>query len=180
MKEQVILVAEFDNQIGTEEKLKAHRDGKLHRAFSIFLFNDKNELLLQKRAMNKYHSSGLWSNTCCGHPRPDEELKEAAERRLWEEMKINAIFRKSFDFIYKAKVTDELTEYEYDHVFIGHYGESASPNPDEVMEHRWLEIQKIRNDLLTSPKSFTIWFKMVWETVAQNWPQIESSLLQRS
>jgi len=120
-KELVVLVDENDNEIGVEEKINAHRKGLLHRAFSIFVFNSKNELLLQKRAADKYHSGGLWSNTCCSHPRPGENLKDAAHRRLQEEMGFDCSLREVFSFLYKKSFDNGLTEHELDHVFFGKF-----------------------------------------------------------
>ena len=131
--EKVILVDENDKETGVEEKIKAHKDGKLHRAFSIFVFNIKGELLLQKRAKEKYHSGGLWSNTCCGHPRPNESLEGAAHRRLKEEMGFECalVHLKSAGFIYKVKVND-LFEYEYDHIFVGKFNQAPLPHPPKT------------------------------------------------
>src|SRR3989344_7340032 len=121
MKDYIILVDENDNQIGIEEKIKAHLDGKLHRAFSIFVFNNKGELLIQQRALDKYHSAGLWTNTCCSHPKPEEQIIEAGHRRLKEEMEFDCELNEAFSFKYKAVFDNGLTENEYDHVLIGYY-----------------------------------------------------------
>src|SRR5918997_6672888 len=122
MSEQVILVDEADREVGTGSKLEAHREGALHRAFSVFVFDRRGRLLLQKRAAGKYHSGGLWSNTCCGHPRPGEATAEAARRRLREEMNFDCELRAAFEFLYRAQFTNKLIEHEYDHVFVGEFG----------------------------------------------------------
>ena len=163
-KELVILVDETDRQIGTEEKLTVHRDGTLHRAFSVLLFNSRDELLLQRRALGKYHSGGLWSNTCCSHPRPAEDVEAAAIRRLREEMGIECKLWKAFDFVYRAEV-DELIEHEFDHVFLGKYDGLVSPDPVEVMSHRWLTVSAVQQDLKISPGKYTPWLKMVLDGV---------------
>ena len=158
--EKVILVDENDNVTGIEEKIKAHKDGKLNRAFSIFVFNSKGELLLQKRAKEKYHSGGLWSNTCCGHPRPNESLEGAAHRRLKEEMGFECalVHLKSAGFIYKVKVND-LFEYEYDHIFVGKFNQAPRPNPQEVEDYQWIDQEKLKKDILANPDKYTYWFK---------------------
>ncbi|MDZ7344528.1 MAG: isopentenyl-diphosphate Delta-isomerase [candidate division KSB1 bacterium] len=160
MDEQVILVDRDDRQIGVEEKLKAHREGKLHRAFSIFVFNKKREMLLQKRAAHKYHSGGLWTNACCSHPRPGEPIALAAARRLQEEMGFDCALKKAFHFHYEARLDHQLVENEFDHVFVGQYDGPVRPNPDEVMEYRWLSIQKIKEELQHSPENYTVWFRL--------------------
>jgi isopentenyl-diphosphate Delta-isomerase len=159
--EHVILVDEQDNQVGIQEKLAAHKLGKLHRAVSVLIFNEKGELLLQQRAFSKYHSGGLWSNTCCGHPRPGESPLIAAQRRLFEEMGIRTDLKKSFDFIYKAPLDNGLTEYELDHVFTGAFNEPFHPNPEEVAETKWLDLSAIRQEILQKPDVYTYWFKIL-------------------
>jgi isopentenyl-diphosphate Delta-isomerase len=160
MNEKVILVDENDAEIGTEEKLKVHQDGKLHRAFSIFVFNSKGELLLQKRAGSKYHSGGLWSNTCCGHPRPGEGVKEAAHRRLREEMGFDCLLKPVFSFCYNASLDKGLTENEYDHVFSGVCRESPRPDSKEVADWKWAGLKEIKKDILKNPNLYTYWFKV--------------------
>jgi len=155
--EYVILVDEHDREIGVEEKLKAHREGKLHRAFSVFLFNPKQELLMQQRAARKYHSGGLWANTCCGHPRPEESLAEAAARRLHEEMGITCDLERAFHFTYRANVNSGLTEHEIDHVFVGHYDGLVQPNPTEVMAHRWNSFPDLQEEIKRNPHYFVAW-----------------------
>ena len=138
--EKVILVDENDNQVGVMPKLEAHQKGLLHRAFSVFIFNSKYELLLQKRASSKYHSGGLWTNTCCSHPREGEEILDAAKRRLIEEMGIDTSLRKVHDFIYKAELDNDLTEHEFDHVLYGIYNEDPIINKDEADDFKWIDI----------------------------------------
>lgn len=165
MPEHVILVDENDRPLGISEKMSAHRDGKLHRAFSIFVFNNEGELLLQRRALNKYHSSGLWTNTCCSHPRPGESVEAAAVRRLCEEMGFECALHKAFHFIYKAPLERALIEHEFDHVFIGHFNGQPRPNPNEVMEWRWLDLAALEQELELSPERYTIWFRLAMPRV---------------
>ncbi|NIR52744.1 isopentenyl-diphosphate Delta-isomerase [candidate division KSB1 bacterium] len=176
MDERVILVDESDRQIGVEKKLKAHREAKLHRAFSIFVFNSRDELLLQRRAFAKYHSGGLWSNTCCSHPRPSEPNEEAAHRRLREEMGIVCKLWKAFDFIYKAKMEQGLVEHELDHVFVGGYDGEVIPNPEEVMDYRWLAVPSLRKDLQESPRRYTPWFKIALDRAVESWLSLRGPL----
>jgi isopentenyl-diphosphate delta-isomerase len=158
--EQVILVDENDQPVGVEEKLRAHQcGGRLHRAFSIFVFNAAGELLLQRRAQGKYHFGGLWTNTCCGHPRPGETIEQAAVRRLQEEMGFKTPLHKAFTFIYKAH--DEpsgLTEQEFDHVLIGSHAGEPSPDSAEVEDWRWLSLKKLRDEIGRNPQDYTPWF----------------------
>jgi isopentenyl-diphosphate delta-isomerase len=163
MKEEIILVDEYDRQVGTAEKLAVHRSGDLHRAFSIFVFNEHDEMLLQKRARNKYHSGGLWTNTCCSHPRPGENLRQATSRRLREEMGFSCRLKKAFDFIYKAKLDNDLTEHELDHVFVGKYQGKISPDKNEVMDFRWYKLPDLKREISKSPHKFTIWFRIALE-----------------
>ena len=135
--EQVILVDEKDKEIGLEEKIKAHKEGKLHRAFSVFVFNQKGEMLLQRRALTKYHSGGLWTNTCCSHPRKGEDVDKAASRRLKEEMGFSCGLKEVFSFIYKTGFDNGLMEHEFDHVFVGAYESEPKINPEEVAEYKW-------------------------------------------
>lgn len=155
----LILVDENDNEIGTEEKMKAHREGKLHRAFSIFVFNSDGELLLQKRAPDKYHSGGLWTNTCCSHPTPGEEMTSTVHRRLEEEMGFDCELKKAFHFIYRAELTNGLVEHEYDHVFSGIYDGKVRPNPKEVMDFRWVDLNALEKDLAAHPEVYTPWLR---------------------
>lgn len=161
MEDRIILVDEKDRETGTEEKMKAHREGKLHRAFSIFLFNSQGEMLLQRRAKSKYHCGSLWSNTCCSHPRKGEMLESAAHRRLMEEMGIDCEIKEVFSFIYSAKFENGLIENELDHVFIGRFDGEPKPNPEEVDECKWVSIIELMNDVNENPKSYTPWFKII-------------------
>ena len=161
--EKVILVDENDNQVGLMPKLEAHQKGLLHRAFSIFIFNSKYELLLQKRASSKYHSGGLWTNTCCSHPREGEDTLDAANRRLIEEMGIETSLRKVHDFIYKAELDNNLTEHEFDHVFYGIYNEDPIINKDEADDFKWIDMDSLNEDIITNGDKYTIWFKIAFE-----------------
>ncbi len=162
-EEKVILVDKNDNQIGFMPKLEAHQKGVLHRAFSIFIFNNKYELLLQKRASSKYHSGGLWTNTCCSHPREGEEILDAAKRRLIEEMGIDTSLRKVHDFIYKAELDNDLTEHEFDHVLYGIYNEDPIINKDEADDFKWIDMDSLNEDIKTNGNNYTIWFKIAFE-----------------
>ncbi|MCG8405044.1 MAG: isopentenyl-diphosphate Delta-isomerase [Phycisphaerales bacterium] len=163
--EQVILVDEHDSPIGVEEKLRAHQNGgRLHRAFSIFVFNGREELLLQQRATQKYHFGGLWSNTCCGHPRPDESLDAAAKRRLREEFGFETDLQEQFAFIYEAHdAASGLTEHEFLHVFVGRFDGKPSPTRSEIDAWRWTGLKDIRRDLQVSPLRYTPWFRIAIE-----------------
>jgi len=160
MEERVILVDENNNEIGTEEKLAAHKAGKLHRAFSIFVFNPEGKLLLQKRAASKYHSGGLWTNACCSHPRPDEKLEEAIHRRLTEEMGFDCNLSHAFDFVYSADFSNGLKEHEFDHVFIGTYDGTIKPNPSEADSFKWIDPIKLKDDTKIHPEKYSEWFKI--------------------
>ena len=155
--EHVILVDENNNPIGTGEKLQVHKDNTLHRAFSVFIFNDEEKVLLQRRALEKYHSPGLWTNTCCGHPRPEEETKAAAERRLSEEMGIDTKLRQVGSFIYQVDFESGLHEHEYDYVFAGTFNDEPKPDPNEVADWKWMDVEKFRNALRTNPKEYSYW-----------------------
>lgn len=159
--EYVLLVDEQDNEIGVMEKLQAHQEALLHRAISIFVFNDKNELLLQQRAAEKYHSPLLWTNTCCSHPRPGEVLIDAAHRRLREEMNMVCDLGYEFSFTYKAVLEDGLTEHEFDHVFFGYTNALPLPNPEEVADFKYLTLEQIDVDILLRPDDYTAWFKLM-------------------
>ena len=163
--EQVILVDELDNEIGTKEKMQAHKEALLHRAFSVFIFNKKGELLLQRRALNKYHSPGLWTNTCCSHPRPNEILMNAAKRRLVEEMGFDCDLFYQFNFIYKASLDQGMTEHELDHVYFGTYEGEIIINPEEVSEYKFVSITELEININKQPHLFTEWFKIVFEKV---------------
>ena len=162
-KEKVILVDENDTQVGLMPKLEAHQKGLLHRAFSIFIFNSNHQLLLQKRAISKYHSGGLWTNTCCSHPREGEETINAANRRLIEEMGIKTNLRKVFDFIYKAELDNELTENEFDHVFYGIYNEDPIINTEEADDFKCIDMETLNNDIAINGQNYTVWFKIAFD-----------------
>ena len=159
-KEYVIIVDKKDKELGVMEKMEAHRQGFLHRAFSIYLINSRNEILLQRRAIKKYHSGGLWTNTCCSHPRPGEDMNAAANRRLMEEMNINCQLKKAFSFIYKKELDNYLIEHEFDHVYIGKFDGEPFPNMQEVIEWKFLEVDKIKTDIQQYPDNYTEWFKI--------------------
>ncbi len=160
MTDLVVLVDENDNQIGVEEKLKAHQEAKLHRAFSVFVLNKEKKLLLQQRAFNKYHSSELWTNTCCSHPYPGEETLDAAHRRLKEEMGFDCVLKEIFSFKYKAVFDNSLTENEFDHVFLGEYQDNPVINKEEVNDYRWVDLSWLENDMQENPKVYTEWLKI--------------------
>ena len=159
--EQVILVDEQDREIGTMEKIEAHQKGLLHRAFSVLVFNSQGELLLQQRAFSKYHSGGLWTNTCCSHPRPGESTQSAAKRKLKQEMGIDLQPDFAFKFIYKTDLDNNLTEYEYDHVLIGHFDGQPKPNPIEAYDWKFANVENIKADMLKNPDQYTYWFKVI-------------------
>ncbi len=161
MTERVILVDENDNQIGTEEKMKAHELGQLHRAFSIFIYNSEGKMLLQQRAKVKYHSGGLWTNTCCSHPRDGETLNEAVHRRLVEEMGFDCEMKEEYDFIYKAVLDHGLTEHELDHVFSGTFDGEIKPNPEEVESFKWVTLEELQKDVVENSEKYTEWFKII-------------------
>ena len=160
MKEEyVILVDEEDRELGTMEKLEAHRRGVLHRAFSVFIFNQQGEMLVQQRADGKYHSPGLWTNACCSHPAPGEELEAAAHRRLNEELGFDTGLEKVFDFVYRSEFDNGLTEYEFDHVFVGEYGGPVLYNTTEVQATEYLPVDKLKELQFRDPSRFTTWFR---------------------
>ncbi|PWI31392.1 isopentenyl-diphosphate delta-isomerase [Flavobacteriaceae bacterium LYZ1037] len=163
IEEQVILVNENDEQIGLMPKLEAHQKALLHRAFSVFVFNDKNELMIQQRAAHKYHSPNLWTNTCCSHQRDGESNIEAGKRRLHEEMGFVTALEESISFIYKAPFDNGLTEHEYDHVMIGYYNESPKINPDEVANWKWMSLDAVKSDMKIHPEIYTEWFKIIFD-----------------
>ncbi len=164
-EEHVILVDAEDNAIGSGEKIATHKEGKLHRAFSIFLFNDAGEILMQRRAMKKYHSGGLWTNTCCGHPRPGENTEDAAQRRLEEEMGMKVPLREIDTFTYHVDFGTGLFEHEYDHVFIGQFNGPPTPNPDEVMDWKWMSVPDLRKALQDDRDQYTYWIKEALDLV---------------
>ena len=159
MPEYILLVDENDNIIGKEEKIKTHQEGKLHRAFSIFVFNSKGELLLQKRGKSKYHSGGLWTNTCCSHQRDGETLEEAVHRRLKEEMGFDCELKEMFTFTYRIKFDNDLFENEYDHVFLGKFDGEPTPNSEEVDEWKWIDLEELKKGIRENPDNYTYWLK---------------------
>ena len=161
-KEMVILVDKDDNELGLMEKLEVHQKGLLHRAFSVFLLNDSNQLLLQKRALDKYHSPGLWTNTCCSHPRKSEKTIDAAHRRLFEEMGIKSELQPFTSFIYKAEFDNGLIEYEFDHVIVGSFVGNPVINQLEVCDWKWEDLDLIKENLKTYPNDYTEWFKIIF------------------
>jgi len=166
-KEQVILVNEKNEQIGIMPKLEAHEKGVLHRAFSVFILNDKGELLLQQRAASKYHSPMLWTNTCCSHQRVGESNIEAGKRRLLEEMGFVTDLKDVFSFIYKAPFDNGLTEHELDHVLVGNYNENPKINPDEVDNFKWMSLEAVKTDIEIQPQIYTEWFKIIFNEYYQ-------------
>lgn len=161
--EEIILVDDNDCQVGTMEKLAAHKAGKLHRCFSIFVFNKQGELLLQKRAKSKYHSGGLWTNTCCGHPKPGELTSVAAKRRLKEEMGFACKLRELFTFTYKTDFPNGLIEHEFDHVFVGHFDGQPRLNLNEADDWRWMSVSDLKVDLKKYPDKYTYWLKSCFD-----------------
>jgi len=164
-EELVILVDQSDNEIGSMEKMEAHRKALLHRAISVFIINAKGEWLLQRRALHKYHSNSLWTNTCCSHPFPNETSLQAAHRRLQEEMGMECDLKEIFHFIYKEKLDNELTEHELDHVFVGFSESEPKINPDEVMEWERISFDELKSKVNLHPELFTVWFKAIYERV---------------
>lgn len=163
VEEKVILVDVNDNPIGLMNKLEAHEKAVLHRAFSVFILNDKNELMLQQRANHKYHSPLLWTNTCCSHQRENETNIQAGTRRLREEMGFETELKEMFHFIYKAPFDNGLTEHELDHVMLGYYNDIPDINEDEVESWKWMKIEDVKNDMITNPNLYTVWFKIIFE-----------------
>ncbi|MBU1032338.1 MAG: isopentenyl-diphosphate Delta-isomerase [Patescibacteria group bacterium] len=157
------LVNEQGNRIGAIDKLEAHVKAKLHEAFSIFIFNSKNELLLQQRAKEKYHSGGLWSNTVCSHAEVGEDLSDATQRRLKEEMGFTTPTNEIFSFVYRSDYENGLTEHEFDHVFIGYYDDQPTPDPEEVMDYKWMDMDDLKEDIRKNPDHYTTWFRKILE-----------------
>ncbi len=167
MIENVILVNEQDQELGLMEKMEAHKKGLLHRAFSVFVLNDKGELMIQRRALSKYHSGGLWTNTCCSHPRKGETPEEAAHRRMQEEMGFDCPISKTLEFTYKAELDKGMTEHEYDHLFIGQFNGEPKLNPDEAMDWRWVNVAVLEKDIQVHPEKYTAWFKIIYQQFLQ-------------
>ena len=162
-KEYVILVDTADSELGTMEKMEAHERAVLHRAFSVFIFNDRGELMLQQRAAHKYHSPLLWTNTCCSHQRQGESNIEAGKRRLREEMGFEVDLEEKFHFVYKAEFDNGLTEHELDHVMVGYYNEKPIINPEEVASWRWIDMEVLQKDMKDNPQDYTVWFKIIFD-----------------
>lgn len=167
--QQVILVNENDEPTGVMEKMEAHEKALLHRAFSVYVFNSKGEMLLQQRAMKKYHSGGLWTNACCSHPQPNEKTDIAAQRRLSEEMGIDIPVKKIFHFTYKAEFDNGLTEHEFDHVFVGEYEGDINFNKEEVTDFCYKKMTDIRHSLQTHPQKYTAWFQLAFPKIEEWW-----------
>jgi isopentenyl-diphosphate delta-isomerase len=163
MVENVILVDEQDNEVGFMEKIEAHEKAALHRAFSVFVFNDNNELMLQQRAKDKYHSPLLWTNTCCSHQRKGESNIAAGKRRLQEEMGFSCELEEVFSFIYKAPFDNGLTEHELDHVMVGRFNGKPNINPEEVESYKWMTLEAVKEDIAANPKEYTAWFKIIFD-----------------
>ena len=168
MMEHVILVDEKDTQIGIMEKMAAHIVPRLHRAFSIFIFNSKGELLLQQRALSKYHSPGLWTNTCCSHPCNGETLEQATARRRMEEMGMQCDMHEVFTFIYKAPVGLGLIEHEFDHVWFGKSDEEPKINPEEVASWKYMSLDDLAIDIKAHPELYTEWFKISFDEILRH------------
>jgi isopentenyl-diphosphate Delta-isomerase len=174
MLEEVILVDECDREVGVGEKMQTHRAGALHRAFSIFVFDADKRLLLQQRARTKYHSGGLWSNTCCGHPRPGEDTMAAAHRRLREEMNFDCALRAAFGFVYRAELAGQLVEHEYDHVFVGEFNGEPTPDAAEVADWRWVSMTELRRALRQRPDEYSYWLRIA--LAKTEWQQLDRSM----
>ena len=159
--EHVILVDEQDKELGSMEKMEAHRRGKLHRAFSVLLFNSKGELLLQKRSANKYHSAGLWTNTCCSHPKPGEAMEQAVRRRLQEEMGIDVPLEFAYKFLYRVALDNQLTEHELDHVYIGQFDGTPVVNKQEVEHWKFESLENLQADITRNQDAYTYWFRLI-------------------
>lgn len=162
-KEYVILVDTADRELGTMEKMEAHEKAALHRAFSVFIFNDRGELMLQQRAAHKYHSPLLWTNTCCSHQRQGESNIEAGKRRLQEEMGFEVDLDEKFHFVYKAEFDNGLSEHELDHVMVGYYNSEPTINPEEVASWKWINMEVLQQDMKDHPEDYTAWFKIIFD-----------------
>jgi len=168
-EELVILVDQNDQPIGEMEKMKAHFEGKLHRAFSVFLYNEEGKVLLQRRALSKYHSGGLWTNACCSHPRSGETTEQAAHRRLMEELGVDCEIKEVSHFTYRAELDHDMIEHEVDHVFTGQLDLEEMPfNPEEVHSTRWISFDDLQKDIELNPENYTEWFKIIMENVNKN------------
>jgi len=165
VKQQVVLIDKHNKKIGVCEKLKAHKEGKLHRAFSIFVFNSKEELLIQRRAKEKYHCGGIWANTVCSHPRPNETYNQAVHRRLKEEMGFDCKLKKLFCFIYRAEFSNGLIENEYDCVFVGKFNGEPKPNKKEIMDFKWISLKDLRKDIKEHPEKYSVWLRIALKKI---------------
>ena len=172
--EQLILVDAQDREVGVKDKLQAHVEGALHRAFSVFVFDREGRLLLQKRARAKYHSGGLWSNTACGHPRPGETTLAAARRRLREEMGFDCDLRVAFEFVYRAELDGSLIEHEYDHVFVGRFEGAPAPDASEVEGWRWVTMEELRRALRERPRDYSYWLGVAVNR--EEWKTLDAAL----
>ncbi len=162
-EEQVVLVNENDEKIGLMPKQEAHEKGVLHRAFSVFVFNGKNQLMMQQRALHKYHSPGLWTNTCCSHQRDEETSLEAGKRRLFEEMGFSTVLKETTSFIYKAPFDNGLTEHELDHILVGNFEGIPEINTEEVASWKWMDLEDVKKDIQNNPEIYTAWFKIIFD-----------------
>lgn len=172
--EQLILVDSEDRELGIRDKFRVHVEGSLHRAFSVFVFDSKNRLLLQQRADGKYHSAGLWSNTACGHPRPGESTTIAARRRLAEEMGFDCELSRAFSFLYHTVFDNRMVEHEYDHVFVGRFDGEPLPNSDEVQSWRWMELSDLHREVRNQPDHYTYWLHAALNRA--EWKQLEGKI----
>ncbi len=162
-KDCVVLVDENDEVLGEMEKLEAHEKGLLHRAFSVFIFNTKGQMLLQQRAASKYHSPNLWTNACCSHPRLGESYEEGAHRRLQEELNIDTPLKHLFQFTYKSEVGEGLYEHELDHVFLGNFEGEIDFNPEEVQALKWMSVNELSQDISANRENYTVWFQIIFD-----------------
>lgn len=163
MADDIILVDKNDQPIGSGEKMDVHRQGLLHRAFSILIFNKAGQMLIHQRALSKYHCPGMWTNACCSHPRPEESVEEAAHRRLQEELGFDTELKEIFSFVYKADFDNGLTEHEFDHVLLGYYEQVIDFNKDEVEDIKWIDMKELLEDIKNHPDKYTAWFKIILE-----------------
>ncbi|MBD79506.1 MAG: isopentenyl-diphosphate delta-isomerase [Crocinitomicaceae bacterium] len=168
MDNSVVLVDQNDRPIATMDKIEAHQFGFLHRAFSVFIFNSKGEMLIHQRALSKYHCGGLWTNACCSHPRLNESTVVGAKRRLHEELGFTCNIRKVFDFVYKSEVGEGLVEHEFDHVFIGNYNGPVDANPNEIKAWKFANVEALKSDLKLHPDTYTPWFKIAFPLVVEH------------
>lgn len=174
--ERLILVDKHDNEVGLLDKVSVHREGVLHRAFSVFIFNSMGFLILQRRAMDKYHSPGLWSNTCCSHPRQGESTPEACSRRMVEEMGIKCSLTFAFTFTYRAQFENGLIEHEFDHVYFGKSDKIPKPEPQEVMDWKYISFSDLQKDILVHPENYTEWLKICLPKVLEHIGTIKNDL----